>query len=160
MWSEYVRSKTNLNKPQVLQNAAARVVIKAHKSDRLTIIAVRKDLHWIPVEARTDFKILMLTWKAYHNISYKYLNELLHKKYFHRNCSTDDYLLDISTTRLITWSDWSFHLASPVLYNELPIQICSINKLNTFKNNLETYLLSKYYNTLWTYPDWMPVSIF
>ena len=145
----YGLPKTKLNKLQVLQNAAARVVIKAHKSDRLSMTAVRKDLHWLPVEARIEFKILTLTWKAYHTIGPKYLTELLHEKQrSHSTWSTDDYLLDIPTTRLVTCGDRSFHKAAPVLWNQLPIQIRSINNLNTFKNNLKTHLFSKYYKTL------------
>ncbi len=38
-----------LRKLQLLQNSAARVVINACKSDRLSMTEVRKNLHWLPI---------------------------------------------------------------------------------------------------------------
>ncbi len=41
--------------------------------------AVRQNLHWQPVTARIEFKILALAWKAYNGIGPKYLSDLLDK---------------------------------------------------------------------------------
>ncbi len=67
-----------VRKLQLQQNSAARVVINACKSDRLCMTEVRKNLHWLPINARIEYKILMLTWKAYHETRPKYLSDLLH----------------------------------------------------------------------------------
>ncbi len=64
--------------------------------------AVRKDLHWLPINARIEFKMLMLTWKAYNQIGPDYLVELLKiKENCHNTHSSNDYLLDYLLDRLI-----------------------------------------------------------
>ncbi len=45
--------------------------------------AVRKNLHWLPIKVRIDFKILVLAWKAYNGIGPKYLCDLLDKNTQH-----------------------------------------------------------------------------
>ncbi len=72
---------TNLRKFQMLQNASARVLIQAKKYDRISITAVRKHLHWLPIKARIDFKIFVLAWKAYNGIEPTYVSDLLDKKH-------------------------------------------------------------------------------
>ncbi len=59
---------TKLRKLQMVQNASARVLIQAKKYDRMSMTAVRKNLHCLPIKARVDFKILVLSWKPYNGI--------------------------------------------------------------------------------------------
>ena len=66
-----------MNKLQLVQNAAARVVVDVTKADRLSMTETRKNLHWLPMEARPTFKILTLTWKALNGKGPVYLKELL-----------------------------------------------------------------------------------
>jgi hypothetical protein len=143
----YGLPKTKINKLQVMHNAAARVVIKAHKSDRLSMTAVRKDLHWLPVEARIQFKTLALTWKAYHGTGPKYLTDLINKKQRSHNIrSNDDFLLNVPVTKLVTCGDRAFQNAAPLLWNNLPLPIRTTETLNSFKSKLKTYLFTKYYS--------------
>ncbi|XP_067668202.1 uncharacterized protein [Haliotis asinina] len=51
-------SSTLLEKLQKIQNTSARIISKTSKRSRIT--PVLQDLHWLPVKARTDFKILCL----------------------------------------------------------------------------------------------------
>ncbi len=53
---------TKIRKLQMVQYASARVLIQAKKYDRISMNAVRKNLHWLPVKARIDFKILVLAF--------------------------------------------------------------------------------------------------
>ncbi len=76
----YGLPKKKICKIQLVQNAAARVVINAQISDRISMTAVRKVLHWLPINARIEFKMLMLTWKAYIQIGPDFLVELLKKQ--------------------------------------------------------------------------------
>ncbi len=77
---------------------------------------IRKELHCLPVKARIQFKIVTLTWKAYHNIGPKYLSELLQKRQgLYNTRSIDDYMLDIPVTKLVTCGDRSFQKAAPTL---------------------------------------------
>ena len=48
-------------KLQSIQNSAARLISLIRQSDRIT--PVLKHFHWLPVEARDVFKILLLTYK-------------------------------------------------------------------------------------------------
>ena len=52
----------SLNKLQLLQNSAARVVSKTRKYEHIT--PVLKALHWLPVIQRIDYKVLVLVFKA------------------------------------------------------------------------------------------------
>ncbi len=68
-------SKATLNKLQVVQNSAARILTRTRMRDHIT--PVLESLHWLPVSFRVDFKILMLTYKALHGLAPQYLSELL-----------------------------------------------------------------------------------
>ncbi len=52
--------KCVLQKVQYLQNSAARLLSGTHKFDHITPIL--KSLHWLTVECRIDFKVLLLTY--------------------------------------------------------------------------------------------------
>ena len=57
----YRTSKTNLDKLQRIQNTLARVVAGSRKRDHIT--PVLKDLHWLPVEQRINYKIALITYR-------------------------------------------------------------------------------------------------
>ena len=74
----YGLPSSQLHRLQLVQNAAARVVETVKTFDRITHI--RKALHWLPIQARIKFKILVLTWKTLHGLAPRYLSELLKEK--------------------------------------------------------------------------------
>ena len=51
---------------QPLQNLAARVVTRTQKHDHIT--PVLKSLHWLLLESRIQYKVLLLTFKAPHGL--------------------------------------------------------------------------------------------
>ncbi len=51
-----------IQKMRYLQNSAARELTGSRKFEHITPIL--RDLHWLPVTSRVDFKILLLTYKA------------------------------------------------------------------------------------------------
>ena len=59
-----------IKKLQHLQNAAARLLTRTGKYEHITPIL--KELHWIPVDQRIEFKILVLTFKALNRTAPKY----------------------------------------------------------------------------------------
>ena len=65
---------SELNKLQRLQNTAARLVTKVKKTDHITPVLL--NLHWLPVQSRKTYKILLLTYKALNGMAsiYIYLN--------------------------------------------------------------------------------------
>ena len=62
-------------KLQRVQNNAARVITLTKKHDHIT--PVLKELHWLPVRKRIEFKILLLAYKCLHGTAPSYLRELL-----------------------------------------------------------------------------------
>ncbi len=56
-----------INKLQMVQNAAARVLIRTRKYDHIS--PVMSTLHWLPIKHRIDFKILLITYKALNGLA-------------------------------------------------------------------------------------------
>ena len=65
----------SLRSLQLIQNAAARVLTRARRYDHIT--PVLTSLHWLPIQARADFKILLLTYKSLNGLAPSYLAELI-----------------------------------------------------------------------------------
>ena len=60
-----------LQKLQVIQNAAARVVTGARKFDHIT--PVLHEVHWLPVRQRIRFKLAMTVYKCLSGLAPAYL---------------------------------------------------------------------------------------
>ena len=63
-----------LKKLQSVQNAAARLITCSRKYDHITPIL--SDLHWLPVNERIKFTILLLTFEALHQQAPTYIQDL------------------------------------------------------------------------------------
>ncbi len=70
-------SKSLIDRLQLVQNAAARFLHNSHKSTHITPIL--RILHWLPIQFRIDFKILLFVYKSLHDLAPIYLSELLHQ---------------------------------------------------------------------------------
>ncbi len=62
-----------INKLQMVQNAAARVLTRTRKYDHIS--PVLSTLHWLPI--KQDFQILLITYKVLNGLAPQYLSELL-----------------------------------------------------------------------------------
>ena len=51
-----------LNRVQLVQNSAARLVSRTSKMDHITPVLVR--LHWLPVRAWVEYKVALMTYKC------------------------------------------------------------------------------------------------
>ena len=67
--------KVKLQQLQYVQNSAARLITKTGHSEHIT--PVLKSLHWLPIEQRIKFKVLLLTYKAMNGLAPIYLQELI-----------------------------------------------------------------------------------
>ena len=52
---------------QLVWNAAARLLTRTRKFDHITPILA--SLHWLTITSRSDFKVLLLTYKALHGLA-------------------------------------------------------------------------------------------
>ena len=129
---------------QRILHIAARIVTLPPSSHDITEIL--KDLHWLPVEQRIKYKILLLTFRAVNGTAPLYLRELLKPYYPPRNLrSTELALLDIPTTKLKTYGDRAFAAVAPKLWNGLSLEIRELGKLDTFKAAIKTFLFKEHY---------------
>ena len=67
-----------LNKLQRVQNIVAKLVLKKRKYDSAT--EYRRELHWLPISARIDFKIILLVFKCLNSMAPSYLQSLIRLK--------------------------------------------------------------------------------
>ena len=71
---EIARSNSQLAKIQRVLNASARLVCNAPRFCLIT--PIMRDLHWLHITARINFKVLLLTFKALHSLAPQYLQSL------------------------------------------------------------------------------------
>ena len=135
----YGTSQTNIDKLQRMQNAAARVVANSvavhhmHSSDLL------KQLHWLPVSCRINYKIAVLTYKAMTTSSPHYLNCLITPYIPNRSLrSSDAGLLSIPRCRL-HFASRAFRVAAPTVWNALPLDVRSSASCDVFACRLKTF---------------------
>ena len=127
------------SKLQRIQNSAARLVTRS--SSRQHITPILRSLHWLPVNERIVFKILLLTHKCIHGSAPAYLRELIQLYKPQRTLrSSSTLLLSTPVTRTKTYGHRSFMHASPSLWNSLPHHIRTVTSENEFKSLLKTHL--------------------
>ena len=63
---------------QITQNQCARILTKLPRREHIT--PVLKSLHWLKIQDRIIYKILMLAYKSYYNIAPTYLCELISRR--------------------------------------------------------------------------------
>ena len=135
----YGLPQRNLNKLQTLQNAAVRMIIRAPRRCHTTQIL--KQLHWLPVEKRIKFKLLLLTYKALNELTPSYITDLLSPYVPARNLrSSDQHLLQVPHTSTHSYGERSFQVAAPTLWNSIPLHIRQSQTVHVFKKLLKTYL--------------------
>ena len=71
----YGLPQCQISKLQRVQNAAARIALDLSKFCHIT--AALRQLHWLPVIKRIQFKMLLLTFKAIHGFCPPYISELI-----------------------------------------------------------------------------------
>lgn len=141
----YGLPKSEISKLQRVQNSAVRLALGICGKHRSGISDLRRDeLHWLPVQDRIVFKILMITYKSLNGLAPPYLKELLTSYQPSRTLrSSTQALLEIPrTVSTITYGERAFSVSAPKLWNALPQQIRSAKSLATFKKLLKTHLFN------------------
>ena len=84
----------SLTKLQRVQNACARRIFAEGRYCHITPLLIK--LHWLPIQSKIVFKILLLTFKILHGTAPTYLNSLISLKpqsCYHLRISCDTLLL-------------------------------------------------------------------
>ena len=103
-----------------------------------------KQLHWLPIKSRIEYKVLTTVFKCKHGMAPKYLQDLLLAKELCKEGlkSNDKHLLKVPTTARKTFADRSFSVKGSRLWNSLPENICTITSYTTYKKQLKTHLFA------------------
>ena len=136
---KYIKSKGS-------QNTAARLIYNKSKHCRITPLLY--NLHWMPVTFHTEFKILLLVYKAIKGFAPGYITELINIKnegrYRLRSNSNGGILLKyVHFKTYKTLGDRSFVVAAPNLWNNLPLEVGRAPNIDNFKKLLKTFLFKK-----------------
>lgn len=125
---------------QRVQNAAAKLITQKKKHDHVTPLL--HDLHWLPIEDRIIFKVLLLTYKALNEAGPVYLRDLftIYRPPLNLRSADDPLTLDIPKTNLATYGDKAFSVKAAVEWNKLPLDTRSSQSVNSFKTKLKTKL--------------------
>ncbi|XP_068184064.1 uncharacterized protein [Antennarius striatus] len=137
--------KKSLKSLQIIQNAAAPVLTRTSARDHIS--PVLASLHWLPVKARIDFKILLLTYKALRGQAPTYLKELLVPYNPSRALrSQHTGLMVVPRIYKSRTGARAFCYQAPLLWNHLPPSVRGADTLSLFKTRLKTFLFQKFYN--------------
>ena len=131
-----------LDELQKIQNRAARIVTRSqydHPSKPLL-----KQLHWLPVRARINFKIAVTVFKCLNNTAPTYLSDMLsidNPAYALR--SAQSVVLRVPRTQTVM-CERSFHVMGPKVWNSLPHNIRESGNEAAFRRQLKTFLFRKF----------------
>ena len=147
----YGAKQIDLQRLQRLQNKAVRLVFACGRDQSSSHLLCT--LHWLPVEDRIKYKILLYVYKSLNNQAPKYLAEIL--KLYNASNSTEGSRRRLRSssdaTRLAIprskrqAGDNSFHVCGPRLWNGLPVSIREAPSVTVFKRQLKTHLFPKYW---------------
>ncbi|XP_061590906.1 uncharacterized protein LOC133456448 [Cololabis saira] len=131
-----------LNRLQLIQNAAARVLTGISRRDHVSPVLV--SLHWLPVKFRIQFKILLLAYKAQNGLAPQYLQDLIVPYVPGRALRSQGAgLLVVPRVSKCRFGGRAFCYQAPLLWNQLPIWVKEADTTSTFKTKLKTFLFSK-----------------
>ena len=129
---------------QRVQNMAARVVTGLRKYDHIT--EARYELHWLPVDKRIDFKILLLTYKALNGLAPGYLSDLLVHYSQGRSLRPRELIQLVEPRTQRGYGERCFSVAAPKVWNKLPIELRNAPSVQSFKCQLKSHLFCKAHN--------------
>ena len=131
-----------IQKLQRVQNCAARLVAGKPRAAHFCPV-----LHWLPVEQRITFKVLLLSFKVLNNLAPPYLSQLIVPYNPTRNLrSAGKHLLEVRNVRLKSYGNRTFSVAAPKHWNGIPLDIKLSRSVDVFKSRLKTYLLRLTFN--------------
>ena len=136
--------EVDIKKMQIVQNMAAKLVL--HHSAMESLTGSLRNLHWLPIRARIEHKLLTMTYKCLNGEAPDYLSDLLSVILESRRMlmSSNKYKqLVVPRVKRKTFAARSFSIMAQSLWNELSDCIDSLWKANSveiFKAELKLLL--------------------
>ena len=141
----YGLPKDQIGKLQRVLNSAARLLTGSHRYNHITPILI--ELHWLPVEQRIIYKIILLTFKALNGLAPQYIAEMI-SHYEPSRClrSSKANLLNEPRFNVNSYGGRAFYTSSPRLWNKLPVSIRACTDISEFKSKLKTHMFKIAYD--------------
>jgi len=140
-------SESGLQKLQRIQNMCAKLVLQRGKYDSSKDYLF--ELHWLPIKATINFKILCTMYNCFIGNAPVYQTELLHKPVLKRpnirSADDMDYCFVVPFNKMETFNDRSFSTVGLTLWNKLPLYIRQSSSMDMFKKNVKTYYFRDFY---------------
>ena len=134
--------KDHINKLQLAQNSAARLLTGTRKREHISPIL--RSLHWLPIPERIDFKLLLLTFKSLNDVAPPYMEELLVRYRPTRTLrSAAKGLLVQPNYNLKTYGYRAFSYAAPKVWNSMLMSLRTCCELKAFKSKIKTFLFKR-----------------
>jgi len=131
----------------VISNVISTLVFGLRYRDHVTPAAIK--LHWLPAEARIQYKLCLLVHHALAGRAPAYITDLLlpvaavtSRQTALRSATTNT--LFTPRTRL-RFGERAFRAAASKAWNQLPNSLHSLHDTNSFKKKLTTFLFTKFY---------------
>ena len=136
--------KAQIKRLQRIQNIAARIT--TYTNTKVHITPVLKELHWLPVEYRVQYKVALYVYKALNGIAPAYIAAMVNLYMPSRKSlrSSSKKLIHQKAAKT-QWGDRSFSVAAAKLWNTLPGSVKYANSIDSFKKNLKTFLFKTAY---------------
>ena len=108
-----------------------------------SMTTILRQLHWLLVRKRIDFKLLVLVHRAIYNGTPEFLAALLRRHTPPRSLrSAGGLLLEVPIVNLERFGRRAFACAGTTLWNKLPRNIRDNSNITQFKKQLKTFLFS------------------
>ena len=146
----YYPPKSSILRLQRIQNQAARILTRTPRRDHITEVLI--DLHWLRIEERIVYKILIFTFKAFiDRYAPLYLCELIEQQKSKTNTrlAGDAFLLKLpppSRNCAGTFYERSFLYGAPYEWNKLDERLRRLTDCNMFKSEIKTLLFLRYFD--------------
>jgi len=132
-----------MNRLQSVQNAAARLVMGVGRREHIT--PVLRQLHWLPVRRRVQYKLATLVYRSLTGTAPAYLSEecQLTTNVRARSLRSSDCQTCTVRRSHNNFGDRCFAVASPNTWNTLPLELRQSDSdmsYSSFKRLLKTYL--------------------
>ena len=141
----YTLSQADISKLQSVQNSLCRIVTRTSRFSHIT--GPMKSLHWLPIRSRIIFKINLITFKALHTDTPKYLSNKLIPYTSGRNTRRSNPKNKFLTKPAYTRSfrskrvfDKCYSTSAPFLWNKLPLNVRTSSSVESFRSGLKAYL--------------------
>ena len=137
-----------IDQMQKIQNSAAHLILNRSRWSSAT--SALKDLHWLPIRARIEFKVLVQVVKCLKLQAPQYMIDKLKVRNPGQSgrvlqSNSEGVLLDIPITKHKTFADRTFSVFGPKSWNILPKYVWEVEELKDFRKKLKTHLFRQYF---------------